>query len=47
MIFDIIELFFQNRSFEHIADHTPYSMNSFNLVKLTEEIEAEVTSLLR
>lgn len=31
---------------KYIADHTPYSMNSFILEKLTEEIEAEITSLL-
>lgn len=29
-----------------IADHTPYSMNSFILEKLTEEIETEITALL-
>ncbi|MFT5726160.1 MAG: hypothetical protein ACI8PB_000278 [Desulforhopalus sp.] len=31
---------------KYIADHTPYSMNSFILEKLTEEIEGEITSLL-
>ena len=31
---------------KYIADHTPYSMNSFILEKLTEEIEEEIASLL-
>ncbi|TKB06459.1 hypothetical protein [Desulforhopalus sp. IMCC35007] len=31
---------------KYIADHTPYSMNSFILEKLTEEIEEEIQSLL-
>jgi hypothetical protein len=31
---------------KYIADHTPYSMNSFILEKLTEEIEGEIASLL-
>lgn len=31
---------------KYIADHTPYSMNSFILEKLSEEIEAEITSLI-
>lgn len=30
---------------KYIADHTPYSMNSFILEKLTEEIEEELNSL--
>lgn len=29
-----------------IADHTPYSMNSFILEKLTEEIEEEINHLI-
>ena len=31
---------------KYIADHTPYSMNSFILEKLSEEIEEEINSLL-
>lgn len=31
---------------KYIADHTPYSMNSFILEKLTGEIEEEITALL-
>ncbi len=30
---------------KYIAEHTPYSMNSFILDRLTEEIEEEVTRL--
>jgi len=30
---------------KYIADHTPYSMNSFILERLTSEIEEEVASL--
>ena len=30
---------------KYIAEHTPYSMNSFILERLTEEIEEEVTRL--
>ena len=30
-----------------IAEHTPYSMNSFILERLTEEIEEEITRLTR
>ncbi len=31
---------------KYIADHTPYSMNSFILEKLSEEIEEELSNLL-
>ncbi|BHH84198.1 hypothetical protein [Desulforhopalus sp. 52FAK] len=31
---------------KYIADHTPYSMNSFILEKLTEEIEEEINALI-
>lgn len=31
---------------KYIADHTPYSMNSFILEKLEQEIEEEIVSLL-
>jgi len=31
---------------KYIADHTPYSMNSFILEKLTEEIEEELNLLI-
>jgi hypothetical protein len=30
---------------KYIAEHTPYSMNSFILERLTEEIEEEITRL--
>ncbi len=31
---------------KYIAEHTPYSMNSFILEKLSEKIEAEVAALI-
>ena len=31
---------------KYIADHTPYSMNSFILERLTEEIEQEISKLI-
>ncbi len=31
---------------KYIATHTPYSMNSFILERMTEEIEEEVTRLI-
>ena len=31
---------------KYIADHTPYSMNSFILERLTEEIEEEIARLI-
>lgn len=31
---------------KYIADHTPYSMNSFILERLTEEIEQEIARLI-
>jgi len=31
---------------KYIADHTPYSMNSFILERLTEEIEKEIARLI-
>ena len=35
-----------NLKLKYIADHTPYSMNSFILERLTEEIEKEVARLI-
>lgn len=32
---------------KYIADHTPYSMNSFILERLSQEIEDEIQSLLQ
>ncbi len=32
---------------KYIADHTPYSMNSFILERLTQEIEDEIVKLTR
>jgi hypothetical protein len=30
---------------KYIVDHTPYSMNSFILERLTEQIEQEIASM--